>query len=267
MKLLVLPISALAAACNQVADNSHANDSADATPTAASPVATAMAKPFAHDEKTALIEYHFGWSAEAAGVPELVTRFAAEMDKGKADLLAGAKEDKANRDRGGQDFNPYSATTDYKTAGQSPRLLSLSAESWAYTGGAHGNGGTSALLWDREAKREIKFADLFAASANRDRLLTQRWCDALNKAREEKRGEAVSGDGIFDDCPKLDDIAIVPTDKDGNGRLDRLVLTASPYVAGPYAEGSYEIDLSVTPNLIAALKSDYRDSFEVGQPQ
>jgi hypothetical protein len=71
---------------------------------------------------------------------------------------------------------------------------------------------------------------------------------------------------MFDECPKLDEIAIVPTDKNGNGRFERLILTASPYVAGPYSEGSYEIDLSVTADLIAALKSEYRGSFE-SQPQ
>ena len=71
---------------------------------------------------------------------------------------------------------------------------------------------------------------------------------------------------MFDECPKLSEIAIVPTDNDKNGRFERLILTASPYVAGPYVEGSYEIDLSVTPDLIASLKADYRDSFEV-QPQ
>ena len=47
----------------------------------------------------------------------------------------------------------------------------------------------------------------------------------------------------------------------------RLMLAASPYVAGPYAEGSYEIELAVTPDLIAALKGEYRDSFEAVQPQ
>jgi hypothetical protein len=38
-------------------------------------------------------------------------------------------------------------------------------------------------------------------------------------------------------------------------------------VAGPYVEGSYEIDLAVTADLISALKSEYRASFEAGQPQ
>ncbi len=124
----------------------------------------------------------------------------------------------------------------------------------------------SGLLWDRRAAKEITVADLFAAPANMDRLLTQRWCDALNKAREEKRGEPVGGDGMFDECPKLSEIADHP-DRQGRERpvraadADRL-----PYVAGPYVEGSYEIDLPVTADLIAALKLDYRDSFEV-QPQ
>ena len=159
------------------------------------------------------------------------------------------------------------SSTEFETAGQSDRLLSMRGEVGAYTGGAHGNYGTSAILWDRSAAKEIKDSDLFAEPANRDRLLTQRWCDALNKAREEKREEPVGGDGLFDDCPKLDEIAVIPTDKDGNGRFERLVLVAAPYVAGAYAEGSYEIDLTVTPDLLAALKSEYRSDFEVGQEQ
>jgi hypothetical protein len=113
------------------------------------------------------------------------------------------------------------------------------------------------------AKKEIDLVSLFAQPANRDRLLTQRWCDALNKAREEKRGEPVGGGGMFDDCPALNDIAIIPTDKDKEGRFDTLLLVASPYVAGPYAEGSYEIALAVTPELLAGFKAEFKPSFEV----
>ena len=81
-----------------------------------------------------------------------------------------------------------------------------------------------------------------------------------------KRGEPVGG-GMFDDCPKLDEIAIIPGDKNKNGRFDTLALVASPYVAGPWVEGSYEIELAVTPDLLAALKGDYRTSFEAAQTQ
>jgi len=255
----------LLAACSQQPAPPPANQAAEVAP-APKPAAPAT-KPFAYDEKNDLIEFHFGWSAEAAAVPQLVERFRADLDKDKAELLASAREDKASRDKQGYPFNAYTSSTDYTTSGQSPRLLSLSVDVGAYTGGAHGNFGTNGLLWDRLAVKEIAVAVLFAAPANMDRLLTQRWCDALTESREEKRGEPVGGDGMFDDCPKLGDIAIVPTDKDKDGRFERLILTASPYVAGPYVEGSYEIDLAVTPDLIAALKTEYRDSFESGQPQ
>lgn len=260
-----LPLIALLAGCNQQPAPLPANEAAAMTP--APNLAAPAAKPFMYEEKNDLVEYHFAWSAEAAAIPQLVDRFRAEMEKDKAELLANAREDKANRDKQDFPFNAYTSSTDYATAGQSPRLLSLSVDASSYTGGAHGNYGTNGLLWDRQAAKEIEIADLFAEPANMDRLLTQRWCDALNMAREEKRGEPVSGNGMFDECPKLSEIAIVPTDKDKNGRFERLILTASPYVAGPYVEGSYEIDLTVTPDLIAALKTDYRDSFESGQPQ
>jgi hypothetical protein len=262
---LALPLFALLAACSQQPSPPPNNQAVDA-PAPAKPAAPAAAA-FVFDEKNDLIDFHYGWSAEAAAIPQLVDRLRKEMEKAKAELIASAKEDKAFRDKEGYDFNAYSSTTDYNTAGQTSRLLSLSVEAASYTGGAHGNSGTSGLLWDRQLASEIKVADLFADSANMDRLLTQRWCDALNKAREEKRGEPVGGGGMFDECPKLSEIAIVPTGKGKNGRFERLVLTASPYVAGPYVEGSYEIDLPVTPDLIAALKTDYRESFEPGQPQ
>jgi hypothetical protein len=259
----LLPSLLLLSACGQQVAPAG-NDIAaapEAKPAAAAP------KAFAVDEKNDLIDFHFGWSPEAAAVPELVDRFGKEMRTARTELVAGAEEDKAFRDDKGFDFNGFMSTTDYRTAGQSAVLLSLSIESGTYTGGAHGNYGVGSLLWDRAAAREIKPANLFAEPANMDRLLTQRWCDALNKAREEKRGEPVGGEGMFDDCPSLGDIAIIPKDNDGNGKFDRLLLVASPYVAGPWVEGAYEVELGVTPDVLAALKNGYRTGFEAGQTQ
>ncbi|HET9334793.1 MAG TPA: DUF4163 domain-containing protein [Sphingomicrobium sp.] len=262
MRIAVL-LAALLAACGQQAAPPD-KESAEKPP--AKPGASAP-KAFAFDEKNQLIEFHFGWSAEAAAAPQLVDRLREEMEKGEDDLVAGAQEDKAFREKEGFEFNGFMSTTDYKTAGQSARLLSLSIESGSYTGGAHGSYGVGALLWDRMDAKEIKAADLFAEPANMARLLTERWCEALNQAREEKRGEPVGGGGLFDDCPSLDDIAIIPADKDGNGRFERMMLVASPYVAGPWVEGAYEIELAVNPDLLATLKGDYRTSFEAAQAQ
>lgn len=255
------PISAIAlllAACGHQAPTPPANQ-VEPTANSAPPPA---AKPFAAEEKTELYEFDSSWPAEAAAIPELASRFRGEMAEAKAALVAGAEEEKAMRDKSGMDFNPHSSSTVYETAGQSPRLLSLEVDVGGYSGGAHGHFGVGALLWDRQAKLEIDFADLFAERANRDRLLTQRWCDALNKAREEKRGEPVGGGGMFNDCPGLDDIAIIPADADKDGQFETLLLVASPYVAGPWVEGAYEIELAVTPDLVAGLKAGFKLSFK-----
>lgn len=259
---LFFSLALLLSGCSQ--QPPHASGKADSGQQA--PPAAAPPKAFALDEKNDLIEFHFGWSAEAAAVPQLVAQFQKEMEKSKADLIAGAEEDKKFRQKEGLDFNGFMSSTDYKTMGQSTQLLSLEVDAGSYTGGAHGNYGVGALLWDRAAAKEIKPAELFIAKANLDRLLTQRWCDALNKAREDKRGEPVGEGGLFDDCPPLDEIAIMPADSNGNGRFEKMKLVASPYVAGPWVEGAYEIELTVTPDLLAALKDIYRPGFEV-QPQ
>ena len=251
--IIAASIASPLAACGQASQPAPANQVAEAPP-AAKPAAPAP-KAFVFDEKNDLIDFHFAWSAEAAAVPQLVARFQAEMKKAKDELVAGAKEDKAMRDKEGFDFHGFQSSTDYKTVGPVGPPAEPDLRMWAPTPAARtaitGRAGCCGI---GRRRREIKVADLFAEPANRDRLLTQRWCDALNKAREEKRGEPVGGDEMFDECPKLDEIAIVPTDKDGNGRFERLILTASPYVAGPYAEGSYEIDLPVTADLIVGAE-------------
>ena len=43
--------------------------------------------------------------------------------------------------------------------------------------------------------------------------------------------------------------------------FDRLTVYAGPYVAGPYAEGAYEIDLAVDSAILAAVKPEYREAF------
>lgn len=258
MMLRIAPLLLLLAGCGEQSirpENNQMSASrgqAKAIPTAA---------PLSIEEKTDLYEFDFSWSSEAAAIPELVQRLSGEMDKTKAELAGGAEEEKDRREKEGMDFHPYMSSTVYETAGQSARLLSLRVDAGGYEGGAHGNFGVGALLWDRQAKREIKFEDLFADPSNRDRLLTQRWCDALNRSREEKRGEPVGGGGMFDDCPDLDDIAIIPVDSDRDGRFEELLLAASPYVAGPWVEGAYEIKLAVSPELVAGIKREFQPSF------
>jgi len=257
----------LVAACHSEATREKIANMEAGQENSASAPSPAAAAPFLVEQKDDLLDFAYGWSAEAAAVPELADRFEQSMTRWKAELSKAAAEGKALSEEQGREFNGYLGSTLWTTAGQSPRLLSLVSETESYTGGAHGNHGSSTLLWDRAAKREIKLANLFASPATRDALLRERWCADLDKARAEKRGAPVGNDSMFDQCPPLNEISIAPTDKDGDGMFERLTLIADPYVAGPWAEGDYVVELPVTAALVAALKPDYRASFAAAQPQ
>lgn len=219
------------------------------------------AQAFVHDETDELAEFRYTWPPEAAAIPPLAERLRGEMAGVRADLRAGAEEDRSFRKAQGIEFHRHMSSTVYETAGQSARLLSLSVENGSYTGGAHGNFGAAALLWDRQLAKEVGFNELFVSTKTIGDLLFDRWCAALNIERERKRGQAVGVGGLFDDCPNLDAIAILPTDKDNDGKFEILTLIASPYIAGPWAEGAYQVELPVTPTMIAAMKSEYQPSF------
>ena len=67
---------------------------------------------------------------------------------------------------------------------------------------------------------------------------------------------------MFNDCPKLDEITLIPADTRRERPVRDAALVADPYVAGPYVEGDYDVDLPITATCVAALKPAYRASFE-----
>lgn len=92
-------------------------------------------------------------------------------------------------------------------------------------------------------------------------LVRQPYCDALNAERVEKRGEyEATGDDMFEACPPFEELAIVPH-ANRDGRFDRLTLIAAPYVAGPYAEGVYEVTLPIPAAMRELVKPQYRNAF------
>ena len=201
-------------------------------------------------EKNDLFEFHYSWSIEAALIPQLVKRLYMNMEEDRAELIALTEKAKSDP------VAYYNSFTEYTTSGQSTRLLSLRIDNNIYTDGARGDYNINALLWDRKTATGVEAADLFAKTSDMSQLLTQRWCAGL------------AGDRDMGGCPVLDAVTIIPTDKNGNGRFETLVLIlVTPTPA--YARASYvrsEVELTITPDLIAALKPDYRDSFEVDQP-
>jgi hypothetical protein len=94
-------------------------------------------------------------------------------------------------------------------------------------------------------------------------LLRQPYCKALDAERNKRRGPDYTPGSIaeFDSCPKLLDLALIPSSSVDGGKFDQIHLIAAPYQVGSYAEGEFDIALPVSARLIAAMKPRYRASF------
>jgi hypothetical protein len=143
-----------------------------------------------------------------------------------------------------------------------PRFLSLSASFYEYSGGAHGNGAYDALVWDRRARAAIDPKAMFNPAALQQALGAQ-WCARLKAERKERLGENYSDDSVFP-CPAIKDLTVLVGSSDKRA-FNRIGLLAAPYVAGSYAEGSYEVTLPVTAQVIAAVRPQYKAAFAPGK--
>ena len=261
----LLPAAALlAAGCAQSgADNAgpEQNGALPATAPVAAPQSDAEAKAVA--ERSDLIEFTYAWPAAASAIPALNARLETELATDRSEALATARDDRDARVGQDYPFNGHYFRKEWAVEGDTSRLLSLAAEVETFTGGAHGNQGYDRILWDRRAERAIGVEDLFAAPEAAFAALAKAFCPALDKVRAEKRGETLplKGDDWMTSCPALSQQALVPVDGDKDGRFETLRVLIAPYEAGPYAEGSYEIDIAVTPAIRSLVKPDFTGMF------
>ncbi|GLR47016.1 hypothetical protein [Sphingomonas astaxanthinifaciens] len=212
------------------------------------------------------LDFSYRWSKEAEAVPALARRFRADAARQKRDMMATVATEKEMRKKMKLDFGGLQFSRAWTTSGQSRRLLSLVGASSAYTGGAHSNSGTKALLWERALGREIDWRALLQPGKSWDGAIRQPFCTLLDRERAKRRQEAVKKGEWPGQCPELKELTIALADHDRDGRFDHLDLTADPYVAGPYAEGAYEVSLPLTATMLARLKPAYRADFESQPP-
>nr|WP_087573130.1 DUF4163 domain-containing protein [Sphingomonas sp. CDS-1] len=220
------------------------------------------AKPFEQKEKTDLLEFAYGYPAQAAQIPALVEKFGNTLKVNKSDALKMAREDQKAAKASGFPFHAHALETHWTATADTPRFLALESESYVYTGGAHGMTGYDALLWDKDRKRETAVEALMTSPTAFAAAIHDRFCEALDKARAEKRGEPVkrSDDDDFTKCIDPMKQVLVPTSKDGK-LIDSVTVVIGPYSAGPYAEGSYDIALPVDAAMRKAIKTEYQDAF------
>lgn len=263
--LLLLTGAALLAACADDPPTPAEQAAAAAVPGAPSGgVADVEAKNATASnvkESSDLIEFAYAYPREAATIPDL----AAWLDNDRATrrdaLIAAAGRDKAAAEKAGFPYRAHSHLQTWQRVSNTPRFLSLSAEIQTYTGGAHGMTSFATLLWDRSRAKRLQPLDLFISGEAFDAAIRERFCAGIKRAKAAKgilREEAP--DSPFAQCPPASAQTVWIGSSDGR-YLDRMTIAIAPYEIGPFAEGSYRVNVPVTGALVDAVKDEYARDF------
>ena len=220
----------------------------------------ASASAFHLHQESPLLDFEYRWPSQAAAIPALRRRLAAQMQHDRYRYLTMAKKDRAERQARDFPFMRYSFSRVLHFAGRTRRLIAFADERNAFTGGAHGNPSTQSLLWDLAGNKTLAFTDLFSRSPGP--MIQPSYCRGLTAQRKRKMGSEPFSN-IWDACPDPLKLSVIPEDKDRDGRFETINVTANPYDVGSYAEGYYIVMLPVTQPLFNALKPQFRQSFEV----
>ncbi|HEX7782326.1 MAG TPA: DUF4163 domain-containing protein [Sphingobium sp.] len=257
----------LAAACSSSPPSpgdpqANLSAAAQSTPVPAGPADKgSQAKAFRLEDKSDALDFSYSYPAQAAAIPAVASKLADQMGKTKADALKAAESDRKSAGESGYPFRQHSLQTTWKLHADTPRFLALLGESYVYTGGAHGMTAWAGLLWDKQAAKDIPVTALMTSQAAFAAAITTPFCNALDDARAKKRGEPVKrGADDFSICVDPMKQVLVPEAGKGGG-VDRIRVVIGPYEAGPYAEGSYEIDVPVDAAMMQAIKPEYRAAF------
>lgn len=210
---------------------------------------------------TPLLDFEYSWPEAISPETALVARLSADLSKSYDDALAAARENKSDTEKYNAPFNQNMFNRVWTLEGQTKRLISLVSGTDTFSGGAHPNHSSSALLWDRTTASEVNLAELFTSPEALESAVRPAFCKALDAERAKRRqGETLEGQ--FTECPALSELTVAPVDKDGDGKFESIRLVADPYVAGPYAEGDYEVVLPVTAALAAGVRPEFQPDFK-----
>ena len=263
--IALLGMLAALSACNWDADTPPAppatpSPDASASDSPEPPTTISGARSVSEETDDYLFEYSY--PAEAGNIPELAALLDKRLDTTRTELAREAARDREEARDNGFPYNTYSNYVEWQVVADLPGWLSLSSSLQSYTGGAHGNYGFGGLVWDKQAKRAIQPISLFTSTEALDNALGERFCADLNAERERRRGQPVSeeDDGIFDQCVSVSEVTVLPGSAGGE-LFDRIGIKIGPYVAGSYAEGSFEFTYPVTAEVIEAVKPEYKGSF------
>lgn len=266
--VLALALTIAAGGCHQAAAPEKAPAEATASASADPPPPTAPPAPAAEarkvSEKNDLYEFDYSYPAAAAAIPALRDWLEADLARTRASLASDAKDGAQDAKASDYPFNAYTASSDWQVVTDLPGWLSLSTLVGSYTGGAHPNYGFDTILWDKAANQKRTAIELFTSKAALKAAVLKGFCAELQRQRAKKREGEEPGDpdDDFNKCIDPTEQTVILGSKGRKG-FDRIGFLISPYAAGPYAEGSYEVTLPVTAAVVAAVKPEYKPAFVV----
>lgn len=228
-----------------------------ATPALAAPPRVVPASDLLIRQSSPEINWRWRVAPEAATAPALLASMRSAALKDAAKAKADAARDAVEAKKSGYPFRRYESLADWTLAADTPRLLALAGEIYAFTGGAHGNTGYAVRIWDKVAKRSIGIDALFTDWPRARKLLEPAFCAALLEEQTRRLGAKPTSD--MNACPNLAEQPIVPFGGLAPQASQFRVLVG-PYVAGSYAEGSYLITVpwpdAVRPLVKPAFRAD-----------
>ena len=271
--LFLSPLALSSAACSSKADyaretgvTARASASSGARATAVSSKAVAVETSESEEKDGGSWKFNYGWPAAVSAQPALAAQLSAERGKALAEEKASWQRDSAASPSDCTACRSREYQKTWKVVADLPGWLSLSADSYSYTGGAHGMSNVESLVWDKTLKAAHDGVELFGSPEALDAALGPKLCAALNAQRAKKRGEPVPPAGAddmgFNSCQHVKDATVLVGSSNGK-TFDRIGIWFGPYVAGPYAEGAYELNFPVDAAVLAAVKPEYAAAFSV----
>ena len=192
--------------------------------------------------KTKWIEASVILDAKIKDDPALAANCLAE---GKAWAVKNRADADKERKQDPELFrNAWSFERKYETRSVvNGRYVSIVRADYEYTGGAHPNGSSDTILWDRSAGKRISIRPFFIETADNGPTLKamRQGVIASLEAEKKKRGaegtDASTIEAIEPKLLKIGPVSLAPSTE--QGKSSGLTFHYAPYAVGSYAEGEY----------------------------
>jgi hypothetical protein len=213
-------------------------------------------------ETNDLYSFAYTWPAAAGNIPPLAQRLESQLEKSKQELIDSANKGKEEAESNGFPYNTYYFSEKWKVVADLPKWLSLTGDFSTYTGGAHGNYGRETLVWDKKVGRGFPAIEMFTSPKALGDALGEKLCKALDAERAKRRKGQPKGESLadFDKCVGVNEATVLVGSSNGK-TFNRIAVWFGPYVAGPYAEGAYELNFGIDKAILATVKPAYQTAF------